>query len=252
MHRYLAELAVAFALLTRLPVGRWFNRSPDNAITSSTWAYPVVGAVVGGLGGLAYWLLDALTLPASVCAIATIAAMVMLTGAFHEDGLADTADGFGAATTRQKKLQIMRDHCVGTYGVIALSVALGLRVAAIASLREPIAVLNCLVIAGAVSRAGMVGLMWLLPPARLDGLSARVGFPDTASLLSAVGIGALLSLFVLPLSVALVVVGVGGISCLGVAALSRRQIRGVTGDVCGAAQQICECSVLVVLTVGLR
>ncbi len=104
MHRYIAELAVAFAFLTRLPVGRWVNRSSDTAITSSTWAYPVVGAVVGGLGGLAYWLLDALTLPASVCAIATIAAMVMLTGAFHEDGLADTADGFGAATTRQKKL----------------------------------------------------------------------------------------------------------------------------------------------------
>src|SRR4051794_11796155 len=126
MHRCLADLATAFAFLTRLPVGRWAMRGSDEALRSSTWAYPVVGAVVGGLGGLAYWLLDALTLPASVCAIATIAAMAMLTGAFHEDGLADTADGFGAATTRQKKLEIMRDHCVGTYGVIALSVALGL------------------------------------------------------------------------------------------------------------------------------
>jgi len=252
MHRYLAELAAAFALLTRLPVGRWDGRGSADALTSSTWPYPLVGGVVGGVGGLAYWLLDALTLPPAVCAITTIATMIIATGAFHEDGLADAADGFGGATTREKKLEIMRDHCVGTYGIISLSVVLALRGAAIASLREPAVVLSCLITAGAVSRASIVVLMWLLPPVRLDGLAARIPRPRTGALLTAVAISALLCLLILPLFVTLGVLAVAGISLLGVAALARRQIGGVTGDVLGAAQQVSECTILVALTVGVR
>jgi adenosylcobinamide-GDP ribazoletransferase len=200
MRAYLAELAAAFAFLTRLPVGRFAGPRFDDALVTSTWAYPVVGGCVGALGGLAYWLLDALALPPTLCAVVTIGAMVMATGALHEDGLADTADGFGGGATRERKLEIMHDHQIGTYGAVALFVALALRIAATASLREPALVLVSLIAAGAVSRAGMAGLMSLLPPARRDGLAARIGRQDRAPALVAAAFGALVSLLTVPLS----------------------------------------------------
>lgn len=252
MRRHLAELAAAFALLTRLPVRLGAGPNLDDALVSSTWAYPVVGGVVGALGGLAYWLLYALGLPPALCAIFTIAAVVVATGAFHEDGLADTADGFGGGDTREKKLEIMHDHRVGTYGAVALVVTVALRAAAIASLREPALVLASLIAVGAVSRAGLAGLMYLLPPARPDGLAAWICRQDRGPALVAAAFGALLSLLALPFSAALLVIAVGGIACLAVAALARRQIGGVTGDVLGAAQQTCECAVLAVLTAATR
>jgi adenosylcobinamide-GDP ribazoletransferase len=252
MRPYLAEVAAAFAFLTRLPVGRWAGPRVDDALVSSTWAYPLVGGVVGALGGLAYWLLDALALPPTLCAVVTIGAIVMATGALHEDGLADTADGFGGGSTRARKLEIMHDHQIGTYGAVALVLALALRTVALASLREPALVLVSLIAAGAVSRAGMAGLMCLLPPARPDGLAARICRQDRGPALVAAAFGALISLLALPLSAALLVIAVGGIACLAVAALARRQIDGVTGDVLGAAQQTSECAVLTVLCAALR
>lgn len=251
MRRHLTGLAAAFALLTRLPIGRWSVANSDYTLTSSTWAYPVVGATVGGLGGLTYWLLHALTFPPTVCAIITIAVIVVTTGALHEDGLADIADGFGGGVTRERKLEIMRDHCVGTYGVVAVFLALAVRAGAITTLREPALVLSSLIAAGAISRTVVVALMWLMPLARSDGLAAGVRRPGKGSLIAAVTLGVLAASMALSATASLVVAAVGALACVGVATLAHRQIGGVTGDVLGAGQQAAECAILAALSAVL-
>jgi adenosylcobinamide-GDP ribazoletransferase len=97
-----------------------------------------VGALVGACGALAYWGAAAVGLPPFVAGVLAVAATLLVTGALHEDGLADTADGFGAGVTRERKLEIMRDSRIGTYGVAALVLSILLRAGAVASLVEPV------------------------------------------------------------------------------------------------------------------
>ena len=251
MRRYLADLTWALALLTRLPVVCRDGRDASDALAASIWAYPVVGAGVGALGGLAYGILFAIGLSPALCAILALAAIIATTGAFHEDGLADTADGFGGGATRERKLEIMRDHCVGTYGVVALATALALRAAAILTLRDPLLVLAALTTAGAVSRAGMVGLMGALSPARQDGLAARMARPNSRLILAALLFAFLLALLLLPVVPALTALALAALACLAMGRLAHRHIGGHTGDVLGASQQVAECACLVALSASL-
>jgi adenosylcobinamide-GDP ribazoletransferase len=167
----------------------------------------------------------------------------------HEDGLADTADGFGGGDTRERKLDIMRDSRIGTYGVCALTLSILLRVSAIASLGNPIVVLWALIAAHGGARAAMPVFMALVPPARRDGLAFAVGLPSgdrvvTASVLGililAIGLGPSLGIAALILLLVAIVL---------MAWLSVVQIDGQTGDVLGAVEQVCE---IVVLLVALR
>ena len=103
-------------LLTRLPVG-WLATSAEPArLADAVWAFPVVGAVVGAIGGAVFWVCARLGMPPAVAAVWTLASMLLVTGALHEDGLADTADGLGGGRTRERKLEIMRDSRIGTFG----------------------------------------------------------------------------------------------------------------------------------------
>src|ERR1019366_4569859 len=107
-------------LLTRLPVG-WFSGTQAPAgIADAVWAFPIAGAVVGGIGGGVFWGCSALGLPPAVAAVWTLVATLLVTGALHEDGLADTADGFGGGRTREQKLEIMRDSRIGSFGALAV------------------------------------------------------------------------------------------------------------------------------------
>ena len=115
----LIELAAAFALLTRLPVHR-FPLPRLTVQAEAVWAYPLVGAAIGAIGGAVYWITHSLSCPPALAAICAILAMILATGAMHEDGLADFADGL-AGDTKEHSLSIMRDHQIGTYGVIALA-----------------------------------------------------------------------------------------------------------------------------------
>ncbi len=206
----LAQLAQAFALLTRLPVAQFVRLTDTPGVRRSevydidladcVWAWPVVGAVVGASGGGAYWLARALAIPPLLAAVWTLVAMVALTGALHEDGLADTADGFGGGATRGSKLAIMRDSRIGTFGALALALSLATRAAAIAAMADRGRVAAALIVAGALGRAAMVGLPMLLPPARADGLGASVSGPSLpqAAVAFAVAVGA--TLLLLPAS----------------------------------------------------
>ena len=153
----LAETVAAFALLTRLPVGLmpvpWTRE-----LRHAAWAYPLVGAAVGLIGGLTYWIVQGLGVPPVLAAIFAIFATILATGALHEDGLVDAADGLGGKSP-EDRLAIMRDHRIGTYGALALVLSLGIRIAAIALLAEPALVIGALIATGAASRASATALM---------------------------------------------------------------------------------------------
>lgn len=243
----LAELAAALGLLTRLPVHRW-PMPPDAAgFTRAVWAYPLAGAVAGGLGGLGFWAAGALGLPPPLAALWSLALLLLLTGAFHEDGLADTADGFGGGRDRAARLAIMRDSRIGSYGAAALLLALGLRAAALAEIAEPARVLVAMAAAGALSRGALLLPLRLLPPARADGLAAGLGRPGATPLLAALVLAAVAALLTPAPAAAVLAAGLAG---LGMTALARRQIGGQTGDVLGATAVVAECAVLSALAAG--
>jgi adenosylcobinamide-GDP ribazoletransferase len=169
--------------------------------------------------------------------------MICTTGALHEDGLADVADGFGGGRTREDKLRIMRDSRIGSYGALALVLALLARAGALVALADPSDVLAALVAAGAVSRAALPAVMAISPQARADGLAAAAGRPHPLRAAAAALVAALLAILLLGQAApAALLAGAGG--ALAVALLARRQIGGYTGDVLGAAQQLGEIGVL--------
>jgi adenosylcobinamide-GDP ribazoletransferase len=205
--------------------------------------FPAVGALIGLAGAIGYALATWLGLPPWPAAVVALATTILLTGALHEDGLADVADGFGGGRTREDKLRIMRDPRVGSYGAIALVVALLARAGALAALAAPWAVGAALVAAGTISRAALPAVMATLPNARSDGLAAAAGRPHPLRAGAAVLVGALLAVVLLgPAAPAALLAG--GAGALAVALLARRQIGGHTGDVLGAVQQVAEIGVL--------
>ena len=207
----------------------------------AAWAFPLVGLAVGAIGAVVVLATAAVLPPMPAAALAT-AALVLVTGALHEDGLADVADGFGGGTTAERKLKIMRDSRIGAYGVIALIVALVLRIAAAGALIASSGVLAaaCGLIAGeVVSRLGALWVWHALPPVRPDGLSASVGRPSRQSLIigaftALAAAGLLMPVLGGPVVAALLL---AALAAEAMRRLARHHIGGQTGDVIGATQQ---------------
>jgi adenosylcobinamide-GDP ribazoletransferase len=212
----------------------------------AVWAYPIVGAAVGAISGAVYWFTHWLSCPPALAAICALAAVIIATGALHEDGLADFADGL-AGDTKERSLSIMRDHQIGTYGVIALLLSLAIRAAAIALIAAPAAVLAALVATDAAGRLAAVLLMAALPPARGDGLSASVGQPGAGMALVAALLTFAIAWLALSFGAAVLLVMAAGVSAAGIGLLARNRLGGQTGDVLGAACQICQCLALMAL-----
>ena len=227
----LDEIRLALMLLTRLPVGRLAAPRP---LSSAVWAYPLAGALVGGLTGAALHLALRAGLYPLPAALLALAVSVLLTGAMHEDGLADVADGFGGGTTRERKLEIMRDSRIGSYGVVALVLALGLRAAFLSEL--PATGLGAhLAGLGALSRGLLPGLMLSLPPARSEGLGQNAGENTRpAQVLAGLGLAVAIGLATLPCFLAIATIM--PLAAAGTGLLAWWQIGGFTGDTLGAAQ----------------
>jgi adenosylcobinamide-GDP ribazoletransferase len=233
----------ALAFLTRIPV-RHASCTPE-AIGRSASVFPLVGALVGTVAVTVLWTVRQV-LPATLTATVVVLSGIVLTGALHLDGLADVADGFGGGRTRDDVLRIMRDHQIGTYGAIALIMALLFQVAAIASLIERDAAGRFLVIAPAASRWAMVLLGRRLPYARADaGLGRaltdhvrdRDVWESTALvLLITTLLGGWSGIVSLVVTLALTA---------GVGFVCWRRIGGVTGDTLGANAVLCETMILI-------
>jgi adenosylcobinamide-GDP ribazoletransferase len=239
------DIKAAIVFCTRLPMLR---ASPiaAGAIGRAAWAFPIAGLLVGLIAAVVYALAHKFGLPAWPAAGLTVAATLLATGCLHEDGLADTADGFGGGKTREQKLAIMRDSRIGTYGVCALILSILIRVGVLASFFDTRSVLWALMAAHVGARAAMPALMFLLKPARSDGLAFEAGHPSGNAVAAALAIGFIvLAICLRPLR------GIVALVCLGIAILimawlSNRQIEGQTGDVIGALEQVSEVAILLV------
>jgi len=238
------DLRTGLAFCTRLPFVS--GAATGSEVARASWTFPVVGAVIGLIGALAYWLGDKMGLPPFVAATLAVAATMLATGCLHEDGLADTVDGFGGGGTAERKLEIMRDSRIGTYGASALILSLMLRAGAIASLAEPHLVMSALFAAHAGARATLPVFMRRVPLARPDGLSAGAGRPPSGTPTIAVLLGLVALLIGLGfggalIAASLLVLGVGLLAWIAI-----RQVGGQTGDVLGAVEQAGEILILLV------
>ena len=234
-----SDIVTATALLSRLPLRAQFERSAEAA-----WAFPIAGLAVGLIMGAVATICGWLQMPYGLIAGFTLLAGALTTGALHEDGLADCADGFWGGWTRERRLEIMRDSRIGAYGVIALILALLLKFSGYAALAQDGALITSVIAAAILSRAGMPAMMALLPPARGDGLSVKTGVPPrpAAALAGvvALGLGWLLVGFV---PVVLAASALTAVTLIW-SRIALSKIGGQTGDVLGAAQMIGEIAVL--------
>jgi adenosylcobinamide-GDP ribazoletransferase len=237
-----SDLLSALALLSRLPVP---NHRGTGA--ASAWAWPPVGALLGALGAAlasgALWL----GVTPGVTAALVLALAAILTGGLHEDGLSDTADGLFGGWTRERRLEIMKDSRVGSYGVLALVLVTLARWSALTALLVFGGHWAALVATGALSRAPMVLMMAVLPNARGEGLSHATGQPGPITALVALGLAVLIAVTLTGwagLAMAAAALGAG----VALAASALRRIGGQTGDVLGASQQLAEVACLAVLS----
>jgi adenosylcobinamide-GDP ribazoletransferase len=239
------DLMVALGFYTRLPFPQ--HRAYAGAeLAQASWAAPVAGALVGAIGALAYALAHAAGLGPLPAAGLALVATVLVTGALHEDGLADTADAFGAGASPQARLAIMRDSRIGTFGACALIFSTGLRWTALASVAGPMRAAAALIAAHAAARAMPPLLMLLIPPARPDGLSADAGQPPADSVAGAALLGVVALVIGLGFAKALIAVALLALCLGGMRFLALNKIGGQTGDVLGALEQVCEVVVLLV------
>ncbi|KEO54847.1 adenosylcobinamide-GDP ribazoletransferase [Thioclava pacifica] len=248
--RRVREAHLALVLLTRLPLPRL--RDPVPSIGAAAWAFPLAGLAVALIAAAIGLICLALNLPAPLVAGFCIAAQVLATGALHEDGLADFADGLWGGTTPERRLEIMRDSRIGSYGTIALILGLGLRWQALAALAgHPTVMCLALVTTAMSSRSGASILLATIPAARSDGLghNARDAGKKSAIIATFFPILALLGIAVYagPLVLPLMFI-MTGVTLWLVSRLARARLGGQTGDVLGATQQLIEIVGLTTIT----
>ena len=228
---------VAVQMMTRVPVRLAAPPTAGELARAAAW-YPLVGAGIGAAAAGAYWALGRAHLP-SLAPWAALAAAIVVTGAFHEDGLADTADGLFGGHDRARRLEIMRDSRVGTYGVVALVLVLGAQVAALGALPASLG-WRALVAAHALGRAAALPLT-LMPYARAEGgLGASVAQRVPALALAFALVTGVLPLALLPWPLALAAVGAAGLVALAGAWRFSRDLGGITGDTLGAVVKLAE------------
>lgn len=235
-----AECALALQFLSRLPTGRRNIYSPERWARIPCW-FGLVGLVLGALSAALLWGI-AQVLPQAVAVLLTLGIMMLVTGGLHEDGLADAADGMGGGPTAERALEIMRDSQIGSYGVLALVMALLLQATCLALMPLSWA-MGALVLAHTISRSVMALALgqgrYLRPRGAGTGLDRPLGTKGLAltfgTVLCAMGIGVALTVPLLALMLAVFLSGGAASVWLH---LTRRKLGGDTGDTLGAAQMI--------------
>ncbi len=240
VRRELHALAAAVMFFTRVRVPSGWGTTREDLQRASAW-FPLVGALVGGVAALVWWLAAMAWGPAIASGL-SLGATLLLTGAFHEDGFADVCDGFGGGYTKERVLEIMRDSRVGAFGAIGVVVMLGLKWNAVAALPAGAAA-GALVAAHVLSRAAAISLMATLPYVREEAAKAKPLATELSGGRWAVAMltGAA-AVLLLPMRTWWVVAVLIVLRAV-LANWFRRRIGGFTGDCLGAAQQVNELAV---------
>jgi adenosylcobinamide-GDP ribazoletransferase len=235
---------IALQFLTRLRITR-LDPFPDDWLPRSAKYMPLVGALVGAVVG-AIMLASAAIFPAPLPIVIGLSASILLTGALHEDGLADTVDAFGGGANRERCLEIMKDSRIGTYGVLALIAVLALKGTSLAA-TGPLTLVGALIAAYAGGRLAAVLALAILPYAGDD--NAKVSRTPSPMTTGELAVAVTLAVIVGLLSLDFAVFAVATITALAAAAvvawIARQKIGGYTGDVLGAVEQVYETAFLV-------
>lgn len=254
---YLTDTARAVSFLSRITVPARVFEGHDGSLSRGVRAFPLAGLVIALPAAATLGLMLMLGASPLLAAFAALAVQAGVTGALHEDGLSDAADGMGGGRDREHALEIMKDSRIGSYGAVALVVAYGMRAAAIAQLATelvPLAASLCLLAVAALSRALMVWHWSALPPARTGGLAVAAGAPLKSSLNSALVTGLVLAAALAVPSASLfayfLAVLVAAVVAAGFTARVRRRLSGHTGDTIGATQQVTEIAALTALAMA--
>ncbi len=238
----LSDILSALAFLTRIPVA---SHSTNSCISSESWAWPVAGALVGAAAGGLAWILSVASVPFGVVAFLSLLLIVLLTGALHEDGLADTADGLWGGNAPASRLAIMNDSRIGVFGATAVFLSLLGRWQGIEAL-GPTHILPALIASCAVSRSVMLMAMYKMPAAKKGGLAFAAGPPDSRVAVTGVALAAIIALSTVGW-MALPLLAVSGLAAVPVCWLAHRKVGGVTGDILGAVQQCAELAAVLLL-----
>lgn len=246
------DVARAVAFLSRIPVSRRHFVDHDGRLDRAVRAFPFAGMLITLPAAALAALLIALQTSSLFTAFLVVAVLILATGALHEDGLGDTADGFGGGRDRESALAIMKDSRVGTYGALALVLSVGLRVSALAAflpLVTPIGAGLALLGVAALTRSAMVWHWSRLPPARRDGVAASAGTPDPRAVSAALGSAILFALLLfyaagIPVIAVLLALAAFALTVKTFEKLASRKLGGHTGDTIGATQQLTEIVIL--------
>lgn len=249
----LAEAASQVRFFSRLPLpalGAFDDPARPPPFARALRMLPFAALVIALPGAVALALLERTDLSSFVVAALVVIVATLVTGAFHEDGLADVADAFAGGSTVDRRLEIMKDSRIGAFGGIALCAQFVLRVALLADLVDRFeAQAGLLVLAAApLARVAPLALMLLLDPARPDGLARAVGRPEPRALALAGVVAVAIFLGVVPLvagpAEALLALGLAIAALAALAGLAKRAIGGFTGDVIGAGALVAEIALL--------
>ncbi|PWL18024.1 adenosylcobinamide-GDP ribazoletransferase [Falsochrobactrum shanghaiense] len=260
MHRsgIIGDTVQSLGFLSRLPIPRNWLDGESSALKASLRAFPLAGAILGLLAGLALLIADFLHLPVLACSFIAVGVLIAMTGALHEDGLGDTADGFFGAATAGQRLEIMKDSRIGTFAALALVIVTALKATLLATIMQRTGAgyaVMALVGVEAASRTAMLVLWYALPSARPGGLADNLGAPQWETLVCALAIGfGILAITIVPAGgwTALLKALIFTAALLyGFAKLCMAKIGGQTGDTLGATQQLCALAVLIGLVSAL-
>lgn len=237
------DILAAFSILTRWPMPVDHDWVAERG-ARTVWAFPIVGAILGLVAGVTAHILGWIGVPPGMCIVAAIAVMVASTGAMHEDGLADSADGLGPTALQQKRFEIMSDSRIGAFGATALILAFLARWNGYVCF-EGWGLTGALIATGALSRGMIVLAMFAMPPAKADGLSAGLGQPIANTTLLAVGLALMISLWMLGW-LFFIVAFAAALGAVPVMLLANNRLGGQTGDILGAVQITSEIAALAI------
>lgn len=258
--QYVTDCLECLRFFTRLPIPTALDKrfSTQAHFPNLLWASPIAGAVIGTIGATILMLAHTLELPSLIAACAAIFTIVVITGALHEDGLADTIDGLFGGTDRENKLHIMKDSHIGTFGVCALIFSISGRIFALAAITESTdAMIGALSLIAACSLSRTTGLVlpFTMPPARASGLAHFIGKPSLTIFIIAFILALLINLILLlPIFHFTALIGIWFLCGLTVITFRRfiaQQLGGQTGDTIGAIIQLTEIVFLIGILIFL-
>lgn len=254
---FVADIARSVGFLSRLPVHARFFEGHDGNMSRGVRAFPFAGIVIALPAMCVFWAALVLGAEPFLAAIMALGTLSVTTGALHEDGLADAADGIGGGRDKEHALAIMKDSRTGSYGVVALILSFGIRTAALAQLGgdlSPFGAALALLSAAAVSRTLMVWHWSILPPARTNGVAVAIGKPQDAARSLALALATVIAFaLLLPsyhLGSILFALAFAVLAAFAFTRVVDKKLGGHTGDTIGATQQITAAAMLIALALA--